>query len=40
MPSGIEVTTAAAMIAPSTNVWNASPMITSDAALLVWTSHS
>ena len=32
--------TAAAMTAPSTNVWNASPMMTSDAALLVWTSHS
>ena len=28
------------MTAPSTNVWNASPTITSDAALLVCTSHS
>ena len=40
MPSGIDVSTAAAITAPSTNVWNASPTITSDAALLVCTSHS
>jgi hypothetical protein len=39
-PSGIDVRTAAAISAPSTNVWNASPMITSDAALLVCTSQS
>ena len=35
-PSGTEVRTAAAMTAPSTKVWNASPTITSDAAVL-WT---
>ena len=40
MPSGIDVSTAAAITAPSTKVWKASPTITSDAALLVCTSHS
>ena len=40
IPSGTDVSTAAAITAPSTKVWNASPMMTSDAALLVCTSHS
>ena len=39
MPSGTDVSTAAAITAPSTNVWNASPTITSDAAVL-WTWQS